>query len=161
MQVQLAEDHRARRLELRDDLGVFLRNPGSEHRAGRGRAGAGGIDIVLERDGNSMQRAAKLAGAGLVIQLRRLLQRLGRHHGDVRIHLRIVDRDPGQQRLGQLRGRDGAVVNARRSLEQRQTRQFIVGGILHDGCRGYPSRPRSHGTKRSKCGAEHRRKIAS
>ena len=64
MQIELAEQDRARLLEPPRDLGVGVRHALLEEPAGAGRAHAGGVDVVLERDRDAVQRAAPLAAPG-------------------------------------------------------------------------------------------------
>ena len=72
------------------DFGVFGRNAILEQFARGGGTDAGGVDVVLERDGNAVQRAAPLAAPLLIGHLVRGVERLVARHGDVGVYLRIV-----------------------------------------------------------------------
>ena len=80
----LAEDHRSRSSQSRDQRRIVLRDHlAPPRRAGHGRQ-AGNVDQVLDADGNSMQRPERFALSGL------LLQALGRREGR-----RCIDEYPG------------------------------------------------------------------
>ena len=77
MQVGLADEHGAGGGQAACDLGVFRRHAIVEDGAGRGGAHGGGVDVVLERDRNAVQRPAELAGALLgVSRMRACAERL-------------------------------------------------------------------------------------
>ena len=97
MQVELAEDDGSVALEARDDVGVFSGDAVFEHGAGRSGAGAGGVDVVLEGDGDAVERAAELSGFCFRVQHGGLGEGLLRHDGDVGVDFGVIDRDAGEQ----------------------------------------------------------------
>jgi hypothetical protein len=113
-----ADDDRAGFFQVHDDLRVLVGNAIVEDGAGSGGSRPGGVDVVFERNRNSVQRTAKLARFGFRIQLRRLGQSLLAHHGDECVEFGIVDFDAVEQRLGQFGRSDFARVNAFRSFAQ-------------------------------------------
>ncbi len=70
----LADDDRAGELQLLDDFGVFGGNAVAVLIAAGGSAHAGGVDVVLERDGDAVQRATVVAGGDFFFGLLRLLE---------------------------------------------------------------------------------------
>src|SRR5260370_41797614 len=89
MQIGFADYDRAGRLETPRHLCVFIGNTIVEDRAGGSSAYAGGVDIVLQRDGYAVQRTAKFAGALFGLELMRLGERLIAQDGDEGVQLRI------------------------------------------------------------------------
>ena len=98
--VALADNHSAGREKPARDLGIGRGNVAGERLAARCGSGAGGVDIILEADGNSVQRSPKLAGRLLLFEYLRLLQSQVAHHGDPGIRLRIIRFDARQAGFG-------------------------------------------------------------
>src|SRR5258708_5913499 len=103
MQIQLAHNDRAALLHPDDDLCVLSRHAVLEHRTCRSRARPRGVDVVLQSDWYSMQRPTKLPRLLLGVKHLRLCQCFLAHYRDVAIHLRVINVDPVEQRLHQLR----------------------------------------------------------
>ena len=75
---RLGEDHRAGLAQVRGERRVVGRDVALEgHRPAGGRQ-VGGVDVVLERDRNAVQRPAHLAGLALGVEPVGLVQRLRR-----------------------------------------------------------------------------------
>ena len=89
LHVELAEQYRASGLEPLDHRSVVLGDPVREQGRGGGGAHAGGIDRVLERDRDPMQRAAPPTARDLGFRLMGLFQGGLCRHRDERIQHRI------------------------------------------------------------------------
>ncbi len=72
VEVELADDDGSGEFEAADDVGVFGGDAVAEHGAGSGGAGAGGVDVVFERDGNAVEWAAEFAGFLFGVEFRGL-----------------------------------------------------------------------------------------
>ena len=111
VQVQLPDDHRTGGEQAAHDLCVLGGQAIVEDGAGRGCARAHGVDVVLERDRNTVERSAQLAGTLLLVEHLGARERLLAHHGDERVQLRLVDGDPREAGGHQFHGRDAARTN--------------------------------------------------
>src|SRR5262245_36080915 len=76
MEIQLAEKDTSRIFQSSRDFGIGVRNSVLEEFAGAGRANPSGIDVVLQRDGDSVQGAAPSAAGYFRLRLARGSKRL-------------------------------------------------------------------------------------
>ena len=83
-EICFAQNHCARRSQVRDDGRVTSRNVVDQgQRAGGGRHRIGGFDVVLEQHGDAVQRTARTAFVTqLLVECPRLRDRLGIHGND-------------------------------------------------------------------------------
>jgi hypothetical protein len=84
------------------------------------------IDVVLQRDGNAVQRPAKFTRLGFRIECCRLRQRFLAHHCDEAVELGRVDRNAIEACRGQLSRRHLACMDHRACLGQGERSQFIA-----------------------------------
>ena len=96
MHVVLADDHRASQLQLFDNLGVLARNTLAVLVTAGSGANAGGVDVVLERDGDAVQRAAIVARCDLFFGLLCLCDREFGGHRDEGVQRGIQAVDAGE-----------------------------------------------------------------
>jgi len=75
MEVHLANQDSAGSLQTSRNLGILLRYAVVEYSAGGGGADTGGVDVVLQSDGNAMKRSTEAAAPLLGIEHTRLFQR--------------------------------------------------------------------------------------
>ena len=108
-----------------------------------------------------MQGAAKLPRLRLRVQQRRLLQRLRCHHGNVRVQLRIIHSNAGQQRFRQLRRSDRPVMDPGRRFKQRKARELIAKCISSCRLCKKPRRPIRRNTAQSNRTAAKRSEVTS
>jgi hypothetical protein len=134
VKVGLADDDRAGCRQPLRDRGILRRHAIVEHRAGGGGPHTGGVDVVLERDRYSVQRAAQLALALLGVERSRLCEGGLTHHGDERVDLRVVDLDASEAGVDELDGGDRACLDAGGGVGEADGRERIRGGGT--GCRG-------------------------
>ncbi len=107
--VGLAEDHRARRPQPLDQVGVRVGRAARQRQGPGGRRHVAGVDVVLEEDRDAVERAAGPAEPVPEIAGGRLAQgrRAGAQH---RVELGVDGLDPPQVRAGQRgRGQRAAV----------------------------------------------------
>jgi len=125
-EVRLAEDDGAGRLQASDRDVVRLRHQlGEEPRAAR-RAEAARVERVLERERHTVQRAERLALHHRDLRLARGHARdVGRDHAEG-VEARVQRLDAGQQRLGDLDGRELLVTDERGDLERRPPGEILV-----------------------------------
>ena len=114
MQIRLADDERARSLEARDDRGVLVGHEVAEDLRARRRPDPARVDVVLDRDGDAVQRAQMIAGADHGLRRLRDLARLLSADGDVSVQRLVDARDALQQGVGELHGRQRRSLDARR-----------------------------------------------
>ena len=98
VKVGLANQHRTCLLQAAGHLGVLAGDAIVEHRAGRGGPDARGVDVVLERDGNAVERAANLAGTTLLVERPGFGQRAVGEDRDEGVQLGLVNRNARQAR---------------------------------------------------------------
>jgi hypothetical protein len=99
--VQLAENHRAGRIELADHVCIVRCDKVVEHLRAAGSAPAVGSENVFVRNRNACQRAG-IAGCTLGIGCLCLCQRQSRVYSDVGVQLRIQFGDAVEVELGQF-----------------------------------------------------------
>ena len=133
VQIELAEQDRARVLQSARDFGIFGRNAVLEQLARAGGANAGGVDVVLERDRNAVQRPAPLPTLLLGLHLPRRGERLFGDDGDEGVQLRVVLVDSLQARLRQLDRRDALAANEIDGFLEGERGQIRGGCSCHDG----------------------------
>ena len=105
-QVQLAQQDRASLLQLRHHHRIFGGYMVPLQRRPVGGANSGGVELVLNRHRNSVQRPPVLSCGDGLFGLAGCLAGLLVAHGDVRVHLAIDPVDAFQVRLGGLDRRD-------------------------------------------------------
>ncbi len=110
VQILFSQQHRAGSFQAANDFGVFRGDPIFEQRTGSGGADAGGVDQILERERNAVQRAAPVAAPNLGFGLACLRQRGLRGHGNECIQSRIQLLDACQALGRQLDRRDRALA---------------------------------------------------
>ncbi len=115
-QVALADQHRPGLLQAAGDGGGCGGHPVAPDTRGGGRACAGGVDQILERDRHAVQRAAVDSLEELDLGLARLLQRRPLQHRDKAIEAPIQPADAIEDGARRLDGREGmrAVAPAER-----------------------------------------------
>ena len=111
MQVQLADDDRARSLQLPNQSGIFGRNSLAELIAGGGGANARGIEQVFQSDRNTVQRAAPVTGHDFGFGLARLVERQIAGDGDERVENRIQPLDTREALACKFNRREPAGAN--------------------------------------------------
>ncbi len=120
--VQLAEQHRARFAQPRDDRRIVGRDAvGVDGTRCRG-ADAGRVDVVLQRDRDAVQRPAIAAGSRFGVERPCLRQRRIGQHRDEGIDARIQPLDPLQVRARERFAGQLASGDALRGLGERQQR---------------------------------------
>ena len=132
---RLGDDDGARRDQVLRQSGFIRR-----HVAGKGERAAGGghvrgVDVVLERDRNAVQRTAQLALRALAIERVGFLERL-RIHGQRRVQPVFVGRKPNQVLLDQLPRRDLSLGHRRLHLRDRRLddgEALLAGGGKSEG----------------------------
>jgi hypothetical protein len=110
-QVQLPENNGTSGFEPPHDLSVLARNAVGEGSAGSGGWNASGVDIVLEADRDSVQRATPVTAADLLIGCFGLSHRLLVSHRNKRMEDRIQLIYAIQACSCQLPGRDPPLRN--------------------------------------------------
>jgi hypothetical protein len=153
MQVRFANEDRARGAQFRRHRGVRLGHAVGKHGASSRGSHAGGINIVLERDGDSMQWAAPLSRAKLRIQLHGLRPRLLFQHCDERIDLGIVDGDARKTRIGQFKGGDFTPGDSCRGLSQAERSQ-VHANVRRGNRKTDNSASRTHGVESGGCAGQ-------
>jgi hypothetical protein len=111
MEIQLAQDDRAGRLEAPHDVRIFGRHALPEHVARRRRADAGRVDVVLQRDRNPVQRAAEFPVPLLRFHLPRGGERPIGGHRDERVQRRVEPADALPAEIREVDGRERALAN--------------------------------------------------
>ena len=130
-EVGLAQDQRASLAQPLDQAGIARRRRiGQRQRAGGGEHTVAGVDVVLEQDRNTVQRAACLRAAARIIERSGELQRIG-----IRLDHRTQDRagsvdllDAVEQLPGQLPAVECAGIHALLQLRGRR----VGGGRWRD-----------------------------
>ena len=82
MEILFSKNHRARRVQAADDLGILGWDSIFEERTGCGGADAGGVDEVFEPDWNPVQGAAIFAAKYFLFGAAGLIKRRVGQHGD-------------------------------------------------------------------------------
>jgi len=121
---QLAQQHGAGLVELGRRGGVFRRNAVDEDPRVTGGEDPLRVVDVLEREGNSVERAPVPARRDLGLGLPCLAPRQIERAGDERLRLRVVCLDAPDQRIDQLHGRQLARRDHSRELGYRQVVNF-------------------------------------
>ncbi len=98
VEIQFAQEHRAREFEATDDFGVFRRHAIAKDAAGGGGEDARGIDVVFERDGNSVERT----GAPTRVACRCFAKSRFFGECDERVERAIVLANAGEAVFGEL-----------------------------------------------------------
>ncbi len=122
VEVQLAEHDGASRVQSPRHFRVLRRDAVVVDAAGRGRAYAGGVDVVLERDRHPVQRAAGRGGRQCVERFGARQRRLAAD-GDERVQLRVVGGDAIEARRHEFSGRHLARPDEFGRLGERQPRE--------------------------------------
>ena len=104
---------------LRGQRRFVGRDVSREHQRPAGGRHVGGVDVVLERHRDAVERAAQLALRAFTIELVGLLERLG-IDGQRRVQAILVHRDPHQVLLDQLTGGHLAFRHRRLHLRNRR-----------------------------------------
>ena len=119
--VGLGDDDGSGCLETRGDGGVVVRDEVAQDR----RAGSGcracGVDQVLEREWDAVQRPSVAAASDLRFCLLRVIHRLLGHDRHVGIELRIARCDDGELLLHQFDRRQLPVPDGVRGFRERET----------------------------------------
>ena len=102
MEIQLAEDNRAGSFQTHDNFCIFGRNAVFEDAARGGRPDAGRIDVVLQRDGNAVQRPAPLAALLFGFHFARRRERLLSRDRDERVDHGVELIDSLEARLSEI-----------------------------------------------------------
>ena len=102
MEIQFAEKNRAGFFQTDDNFRIFGRNPVFEDAARCGRPDAGRIDVVLQGDGNAVERPAPLAALlfGFHFACRR--ERLLSRDRDERVDRGVEPIDSLEARLSEI-----------------------------------------------------------
>ena len=124
--VQLADEHRSRRLQPADDRRVLRGHAARQHLAAGGGPDTLGVKEVLQTQGNAVERTEIAVGHDRGLGIPGLAQRLVGGHGDVGVHARVQRIDPRQDRLGQLHRREAAVRDHRGCLGDAQVAEVLV-----------------------------------
>jgi hypothetical protein len=98
---RLRDDDRARGFQVLRQRGFVGRDIAGEHQRAAGRRHVGGVDVVLERDRDAVQRSAELALRALAIERVGLGERV-RIDGQCGVEPIFVHRNPDQVLLDQL-----------------------------------------------------------
>ena len=122
-EVQLAEEHRARLAEPPDSRGVLLRDVVDDVAADR-RAQSLGVELILHRDGQAVERAASCAASKLGLGVPRGAERPLLVERDVGVEPR-ESLSPGDERLGQLHRRQLTASDQRGELRSGPQRQVL------------------------------------
>ena len=112
------DDDRARRFQVRGQRRFVGRDVSRKHQRPAGGRHVGGVDVVLERHRDAVERAAQLALRAFTIELVGLLERL-RIDGQRRVQAILVHPDPHQVLLDQLAGGHLAFCHRRLHLRNR------------------------------------------
>jgi len=123
VRVRLPDHDGAGRTQPPHRLGVVARYVVAMERRAVGRAHARGVGQILDRDRDTVQRAARRTTCELVREAARVTARLGVADGDEGVERRIMRRDAGETRVDELDRRDLARANHRRELNERRARE--------------------------------------
>ena len=118
MHVGFAENDGSGAFQSCGDEGVFVGDAVVKDLASGRGACAGGVDVVLEDDGQAMQGAAELAGFGFGVELLCLGKRVIMHDGDEGVEFGIVDLDALEIGLGESDGGKLVIAHALRGFDQ-------------------------------------------
>ena len=128
MEIRFADDDRAGGSEPPRHLGVFGRDAIVEHRARGGRSQARGVDVVLQRDRNAVERPPQSAGALFGVEHPGLGQSRFTCDGNEGVDLGVVHVDAREAGLHEVGRRDRAGLQPCRDLGQRQPGKRIRSG---------------------------------
>src|SRR5436305_1684794 len=103
-------------------LGQNLRTGGGEH--------PGRLDQILQANRNTVERAAIMAGADLLLSLAGELERPIGGHGDIGVQLRILSFDSLEDDPGELNRRDLAALEELGRLAKGQVGKIVVHGAV-------------------------------
>ena len=106
--------------ESTGDFRVGLRHAIVEQGARCRCANPRSIDVVFDRDRDSVQRPAQRAGALLAVELARTRERVLTRDGDERVDLRIEGSDSGEALFRKLSGRGRSALDTRGRFDKRQ-----------------------------------------
>ena len=138
---QLSDQHRARRAQPADDGGVLGGNAIPKDFRTAGGSYALGIDQVLGRVGNAVQRTPVVSLGNLIFGEACLTQREIRAHGNERMQLLLERLDAFQGGLGEFDGRDFPPLDQRGGPGDGITVQQRGGPFAPVSCRSRASSP--------------------
>ena len=104
MQVRLGDDDRPRLAELFGNIGVLVGLEPLEGEGARGGRHVEGFAVVLEQDGDAVERAGQPVGLEPLVEAVGLLERVGVHEDD-RVELGalfVIGLDTGEAALDEL-----------------------------------------------------------
>ena len=124
IQIRLAEQDAARRLQLFPDRGRVRRYEIRQHFGCAGGFAAFDADVVLHGDGNAAKRRHLFALLPLLVAFVRLTERFFLVQADIRLHLALHLMDAIEIRLRDLAGGQIAALHGLRQFQQRHSGNF-------------------------------------
>jgi hypothetical protein len=137
-QGRLGDDHGAGLAQISRQRGVVRHHQALERDRAPGGRHVGGMDVVLQRNRDAVQRAAHLAGPPLAIEAIGFLERL-RVHRQRGVQFFFIERDANQVLLHELARGDAAFTHRAlhlgdRRFDHRETRSGF--GLRRKGSAG-------------------------
>jgi hypothetical protein len=125
MKVQFTQKNRPGAFQTHDHFCILGRDAVFEYATRGGRPDTGRIDIVLQRDGNAVQRPAPLAALLFGFHLARRRERLLTRDRDERVDRGVEPIDSLEACLGEIDGRYTSASKKIRRLLQGQTGEIL------------------------------------